>query len=91
MGDYNIGYDVSRGDAALVLDKIIAYLSAMRVVIPQITTEADGSLSVYGGMTTSDKKELAQCIKALRVIMNAHWNSEYPKYINTNEETQKWN
>ena len=89
MDDYNIGYDVSRGDAALVLDKIIAYLSAMRQVIPKITDD-DGVLSVYGGMTARDKKELLQCIRALRVIMNAEFNSEYPKYINTNEETKKW-
>ena len=87
MDDYNIRYDVSRGDAALVLDKVISYLSAMRQVIPKISTEADGELSVYGGMTARDKKELLQCIKALRVIMNADFNSEYPKYTNTNKET----
>ena len=59
-----------------VLDKVISYLSAMRQVIPKISTEADGELSVYGGMTARDKKELLQCIKALRVIMNADFNSE---------------
>ena len=74
MDDYAIGYDVSRGDAALVLDKAIAFLSAMRVVIPRITNEEDGSLSVYSGMTARDKKELQSIIKALRVICAADFN-----------------
>ena len=89
MDDYNIRYDVSRGDAALVLDKVIAYLSAMRVVIPQMTIYEDGSIGCYEGMSTADKKELQQCIKALRVICNADFNkTDFPKYIKQKETIQ---
>ena len=79
MDNYSLNHNCSRGDAALVLDKCIAYLNALRVVIPRVQTDDDGQLSCYGGMTASDKKELQSIIKALRVILNADFNNNFTK------------
>ena len=79
MDNYTLTHNCSRGDAALVLDKCIAYLNALRVVIPRVEQDDDGNIALYGGMTASDKKELQSIIKALRVILNADFNSNFTK------------